>query len=91
MTPRQGVKIVALLDLCDVEIRKNGAYARITIPMPGSGEKRTTRRLCRRGPHGKIIMHSFDGKKIYVQFGAAELKTRLEEIFYGTATRKFGN
>jgi len=50
-----------------------------------------TRRLCKKGPHGKIIMHSFDGKKIYVQFGAAELKTSLEEIFYGTATRKFGN
>jgi hypothetical protein len=87
MTPKQGVKIVALLDLCNMAIRKNGAYARITIPMPGSGKKGTTRR----GPHGKIIMHSFEDKKIYVQFGAPELKTSMEEIFYGRTTGKSGN
>jgi len=113
MTPKQGVKIVALIDLCDEAIKRKGAYARIIIPMPGSGEKRriapnrcrcsgngeavaaakrwATRRLCRRGPRGEIIMHSFNNKKIYVQFGAPELKTSMEEIFYGRTTGKSGN
>ena len=91
MTPKQGVRIVALLDLCDVAIRKRGAYAKIVVPMQGAWKKEVTRRLCKKGPHGKIMMHSFDGTKLYVQFDAAELKTSLEGIFYGTSTSKSGN
>lgn len=80
MTPKQGMKLHKIIDLCHMAIRHKGAHASIAIRTPGTWGKRKTRRLCAQGPRGTIAMRTHDNKNLIVLFRAAELLTSLEEI-----------
>jgi hypothetical protein len=91
MTPKQGVKLYKLIGECHKAIKRRGAFAHIAVRMPGKWGKQSTRRLCAKGPPGKISARTHDGKNIIVIFGAAELTTSLEEIKNDSNARRFGN
>ena len=82
-TPRQDLKRFKIIDSCRDAIRRKGAHAMITIRMPGTRNKCTTRRMAANGPRGAIIAHTVSGKRVFVMFAAAELLTGLEVIRNG--------
>jgi hypothetical protein len=91
MTPKQGVRLYKLIDDCHEATKRRGAFARIAVRMPGKWGKQSTRRLCAKGPPGKIGARTYDGKNIIVIFEAARLTTSLEEIRNDSDARRSGN
>ena len=82
-TPRQDLKRLKIIIACHKQIKTRGAHAMITVSMPGTRNKCTTRRMAANGPRGAIIAHTVSGKRVFVMFAATELLTGLEVIRNG--------
>lgn len=85
-TVTQDMKRFQLIEGCMESIHRHGAFARITIILPGTTNSCRKRRISAKGPRGDIIMHTVDKKGVLVQFAAAPLLTSMEVIRRGYIT-----
>lgn len=81
-------KLNEIVEDCERAIGRDGGLAEVVLAVPGKRDKNTHKRLFPKGPKGKIIAQTFDGRKLIVVFVAAEVKTKLEEIRNGIITSR---
>jgi hypothetical protein len=80
-----------IISECDDKIARHGGLARVALVLPIEWAKDSSIKLCKGGPRGEIVATVVDGSRVIATFGAAEIKTYLEENAYDNTTSRLGN
>lgn len=85
-TIKQDMQLYKIRDQCLKTIKRRGARSEVTIIMPGTWRKKTTRKYSWSGPRGRICARTHDGRKIVVAFPAVQLCKSVEGLIHGNIT-----